>query len=180
MPTEGFHNPASVLDQIGIAEGMVVADLGCGSGEIAMAMARRVGPNGFVNALDVLPTAIESVQAKIDSEHLENIHGQRVDLERSNGTKLSDKSQNLVYLGNVLWQTGKKQEVIREAARIAVSGGTVAAVEWNPGTGGFGPPAESRVSEESLRKLMSDAGLTVERVFPAGSYHYGLVAKKNA
>src|SRR3989344_259061 len=111
MPTEGFHNPASVLDQIGIAEGMVVADLGCGSGEIAMAMARRVGPNGFVNALDVLPTAIESVQAKIDSEHLENIHGQRVDLERSNGTKLSDKSQNLVYLGNVLWQTGKKQEV---------------------------------------------------------------------
>lgn len=46
------------LDTLGIAPGEYVLDLGCGTGVVARAAARRVGPNGRVAALDPSPVML--------------------------------------------------------------------------------------------------------------------------
>ncbi len=180
MSNEGFLNPTAVMDLIGLEEGMIVADFGCGTGEIAIAMAKRIGPSGLVTALDILTSSLEAVHGKAIAEGLQNIKVSRVNLEVPGGTKLSEGSQQMVYLGNVLWQAEKKDEVIKEAARVLAPNGRVVAVEWNPGTGGFGPPDTSRVSGDRLKELFALAGLEVVQNFVAGKFHFGMIAQKHA
>jgi ubiquinone/menaquinone biosynthesis C-methylase UbiE len=50
-----FLEPAtrSVLDRVGLANGMRCLDVGCGPGEVMRLMAERVGPSGRVVGLDV-------------------------------------------------------------------------------------------------------------------------------
>jgi ubiquinone/menaquinone biosynthesis C-methylase UbiE len=56
----------AVLDRAGIASGLAVLDLGCGSGEATMDIARRVGPHGRVVGIDMDDR--ELAQARVASE----------------------------------------------------------------------------------------------------------------
>ncbi|MGB7949770.1 MAG: methyltransferase domain-containing protein [Candidatus Binatia bacterium] len=56
----------AVLDRAGIAPGLAVVDLGCGSGEATMDIARRVGPHGRVVGIDMDDR--ELAQARVASE----------------------------------------------------------------------------------------------------------------
>ncbi len=156
---------------------MRVADFGSGSGEVAVMLARIVGPDGEVTAIDVLPSAIESVQARAKHEKLQNIETVRADLDVPGSSRLPDASQDVVYCANILWQSPKKAEILAEAARVLKPGGMLATVEWNQKKE-LGPPQESRVSQDSLKTFITSAGLTLTGSFPAGAYHYGLMAKK--
>lgn len=177
MSDTGFFNPRELQHLIGITEGMHVADFGSGSGEIAVIFARMVGSDGLVTAIDVLPSGIESVKARARHEKLENLEAVRADLEVLRSSGLPDDSQDVVYLANILWQSGKKAEILTEASRILKHGGTLVAIEWNQKQG-IGPPAASRIKEDALKALIASAGLTSTQDFPAGAYHYGLMAKK--
>jgi len=47
-----LHDPQTILGRF-IAEGMTVADIGCGMGYFSVAMAKMVGPKGRIIAVDV-------------------------------------------------------------------------------------------------------------------------------
>ena len=51
------------MDELGIGEGSVVADLGAGGGWFTVRLAYRVGPNGKVYAEDVQHQMIDAIQA---------------------------------------------------------------------------------------------------------------------
>src|SRR5688572_14273578 len=48
-----WQHPDQIMDTLGIAEASVVADVGAGAGWFTVRLARRVGPNGVVYAVDV-------------------------------------------------------------------------------------------------------------------------------
>jgi ubiquinone/menaquinone biosynthesis C-methylase UbiE len=48
-----FSDPRSNIDQFRLDPGMIVADLGCGSGHYTFAIAKAVAPTGRVYAVDV-------------------------------------------------------------------------------------------------------------------------------
>ncbi|MEK7616405.1 MAG: methyltransferase domain-containing protein [Patescibacteria group bacterium] len=178
MTDEGFVNPQELMTRIGIQEGMQVADFGSGSGEIAIMIANLVGETGRVTALDVLPSALESVSAKAKRLDLKNVTSVRANLEVLGSSTLGDNSQDVVFLANILWQTSKKKEVLEEASRIVKSGGKISSVEWNKNENPAGPPTAMRIGAEELRALMERVGLAFVETFPAGGFHYGLLMKK--
>src|SRR5262245_10020193 len=47
---EQWQKPNLIMDELRIAEGSIVADLGAGGGWFTIRLARRVGPNGLVYA----------------------------------------------------------------------------------------------------------------------------------
>jgi ubiquinone/menaquinone biosynthesis C-methylase UbiE len=53
--------------------GMVVADIGAGSGYYASRIAKKVGPTGRVYATDIQPGMIEILERRIKSEGLTNV-----------------------------------------------------------------------------------------------------------
>ncbi len=146
---------------------MKVADFGSGSGEVAVMIARIVGADGVVTAIDVLPSALESLAARAAHENLQNIQAVRADLEVPGSSRLPDASQDVVYLGNILWQSPKKSEILAEAVRVLKSGGVLAVVEWR-----------DRIPQQELKELLAATGLQEIIDFPAGTYHYGMKGKK--
>ena len=178
MTEAGFLNPQELVSRVGVRAGMHVADFGSGSGDIAILMAKMVGEGGIVTALDVLASALESVSAKAKHLDLKNLVAVRANLETPGSSTLDDNSQDLIFMGNILWQSSKKKEILEEAKRILKSNGCIAAVEWNKDNNPAGPPASMRIDQEELKQLTQVVGFEFVETFRAGGYHYALIAKK--
>jgi precorrin-6B methylase 2 len=70
---EKEEEPAKLLKALQLKPGMVVADVGAGSGYHAFRMAPVVGPTGKVLAVDVQPEMIELLTAKAKKEKVPNV-----------------------------------------------------------------------------------------------------------
>jgi ubiquinone/menaquinone biosynthesis C-methylase UbiE len=70
---EDEEAPSKALDALELKPGMVVADIGAGSGYYASRMARRVGPSGRVYATDIQQGMIDLLDRRIRSEGLSNV-----------------------------------------------------------------------------------------------------------
>lgn len=165
MADTGFFNPQEIASHLKLAPGMQVADFGCGSGEIAVLFAKAVAPDGQVTAIDVLPSALESLAVKVKSGKLENITSLRANLETPGSSRLADRSQDVVFMANILWQSPNKSDILKEAKRVLKSGGTLAVIEW-----------KSKLGEGELTALIKETGFTITAAVPGGTHHYGLLA----
>ena len=65
--------PSKAIDMLELKPGMVVADIGAGSGYYATRIAKRVGPTGRVYATDIQDGMIALLDRRIASEGLSNI-----------------------------------------------------------------------------------------------------------
>jgi ubiquinone/menaquinone biosynthesis C-methylase UbiE len=70
---EDEEAPSKALDALELKAGMVVADIGAGSGYYTARMSKRVGPTGRVYATDIQPGMIELLKRRITSEGLANV-----------------------------------------------------------------------------------------------------------
>lgn len=70
---EDEEAPSKALDALELKPGMVVADIGAGSGYYSSRIAKRVGPTGRVYATDIQPGMIEILDRRIKAEGLTNI-----------------------------------------------------------------------------------------------------------
>jgi ubiquinone/menaquinone biosynthesis C-methylase UbiE len=65
--------PERVLDAIGVEPGMVVADVGTGTGYLAWKLAERVGPTGKVYANDIDPESLAVIEDRCSKENIKNV-----------------------------------------------------------------------------------------------------------
>lgn len=72
--TEGF------LARAGLTPGMRVLDLGCGVGDVAMLLARIVGPSGHVTAIDIDAGALAIAQGRAAEAGLSQISFEQVNV----------------------------------------------------------------------------------------------------
>lgn len=168
-----FLDPQSLLDKLGIKEGMLVADFGSGAGHFAILIARKVGMQGTVYAIDIQKGPIESVRSNSKLQGLTNVQAIRGDLEREKGSTLSEKSIDIVFCANVLFQVKNRSAVIREAKRVLKKKGKLVIIEWRV-EASWGPQVHTRLSREDFVTLAEKEGFILEKEFPAGSHHYGL------
>lgn len=176
--TGGFIDPQVIVENFNINEGMKIADFGCGSGYFTLVLAKKTGLEGRVYALDILESALDHVKAKARADGIENIEFIRTNLEVLGGSSLPNESQDIVLLANILFQSDKDEDIIKEAKRILKTGGEIIIIDWKKGSGGFGPPDDLRQEEEALKALTDKNGLTFERPLNTGQFHFGLVFKK--
>ena len=170
--------PERIVGEFGIREGMSVADFGSGAGYFTIILGQKVGENGKVYALDVQETALDNVRVKARAADVKNVETIRTDLEVAGSSGLPDNSQDAVLLANILFQSDKKSDIIREAVRVLKNGGRIILIDWKLGTGGFGPPDERRTDETAMRNLVVAERLTFEKSIDAGQFHYGMTFVK--
>ncbi len=157
---------------------MQIADFGCGAGHIAILIAQRAGENGKVTAFDILEDKLDSVRVRAKAAGLNNVETARANLEVLGSTGLAEQSQDMVILVNILFQSQKKSEILKEAKRVLKPSGTVVFVDWKKGTNGFGPPDELRMDETAMQALFTNEGFILGRKFEAGQFHYGLIFQR--
>lgn len=173
-----FLDPAMIIRQLGIAGGNKIADFGCGSGYFSLPLAKSVGEDGLVTAVDILPQALETVASKARQEGLANVETKRANLEGKNGSGLEDAKYDWVIIKDMLFQNAGKDRILAEAGRVLKMGGRVLVVEWADPVGGIGPEAKMRVKKEDLVPILSAAGFVLQQEIEAGKFHYAFVAQK--
>ena len=166
-------DPESISNEFGIKEGMAIADFGCGAGYFTAILSRKTGKSGRVYALDIQAEALENVSAKARKDDLANLQTIRTNLEILGGSSLSNNSQDIVLLANILFQSNKKKEIIQEAARVLKKGGRAIIIDWKKGANGFGPPENLRMTEADARSFAEQTGLIFVREINAGNFHFG-------
>lgn len=170
-----FADPKGNVLQLGLREGMKVADLGAGTGHYTLAAAGAVGHDGRVYAVDVQEDILRHL---LDSAHkmgLRNVETVWGDIEKRGGTRLKDRSMDAVILSNVLFQAAHKQDVVAEARRILKPGGKLLVIDWAGAYGGMGPRPADVVPEHAAEELFITGGFHKAKSFRAGAHHYAIV-----
>lgn len=170
-----FSNPEKNLIQLGVSEGMVVADIGCGNGFYAKGLSIKVGDSGKVYCIDVQNDLLHKISIEAEEQGLHNLEFIWSDIEKEKGSTLKSDSVDLVVIANTFFQINKKWEVANEAYRIVHSKGRVLLIEWSDSFAGMGPHRDHIVSKEDSKDIFIKAGFVFEREIDAGSHHYGLV-----
>ena len=172
---EGFLNPSLILNQLELREDMIAADFGCGAGGWVLPLAKRL-TEGKVYAIDILEEPLSALKSKAQLERILNIETIRSDVESKGGSRLPDSSCHLVLMTNLFFQCQDKKLVLEEGKRVLKEGGKILVVDWKIDAP-LGPK-EGRVSPEEVKKIAKEISLKLEKEFPAGIYHWGLLFQK--
>lgn len=124
--------PDKLIERSGIKPGMVVMELGCGSGSFTTFVARVVGEQGKVYAVDIQPEMLVQLKrklAKIENQDITNI-----ELKEASAYNLpfEDESLDLVYMVTVLMEIPDRGRALQEMKRILKPGGILAVTEFLP------------------------------------------------
>ena len=169
----------NILRKITIEEGQTVAELGCGNfGFFVWPLAKIVGRKGQVYAVDILKSTLEEIRRQALKDNLPQVKTVWSNLEIFKATTIETSSLDSALLVNILHQSEKKIEIIREAIRLLKRGGKLLIVEWENTDTPLGPSLERRVKLDSLKSAAPKIGLEIREEFAAGPYHYGIILIK--
>lgn len=173
-----FADPQNNIEQFDLQPGMKVADFGAGTGAYSIAVAKKIGAEGKVFALEVQKDLLDKIRQNASNENIFNIEVCWRDLEKEGGTKLKDASMDAVILSNILFQTEKKEVVVREVLRILKPNRKVLFIDWSDSAGGLGPIDDHVFYPDQAKKIFLENGFEYTRDIYAGDNHYGMIFKK--
>lgn len=78
---DAWQRPDEVLRLLGAGPGMIVADLGAGTGYFLPHLSEAVGPSGRVIALEVDPGLVEHMRERVQREGLTNVEVRLVEAD---------------------------------------------------------------------------------------------------
>jgi ubiquinone/menaquinone biosynthesis C-methylase UbiE len=169
--------PHETLRRLGLRQGEVVADVGCGIGYFSIPAAEIVGDSGWVYALDTSEEMLQELRTRLRSQGVRNVEP-RSSVETTLG--LPDGSVSFVFLSNMLHEVVGLEEFLSEVLRILQSHGRVAVIEWKKIPTGEGPPLEHRLSAEEVRGSLHRAGFVEASDLEINRELYGVTARKGA
>ncbi len=177
-PTEMFDINL-ILHKISVQEGQTVAELGCGHfGHFVFPVAKLIGKKGILYAVDILPVVLDEVKRRAYTENLPQIKTVWSNLEIWKGTKIEASSLDMALIINVLSQSEKKVEIIREAVRMLKGGGKLLIVDWKTDALLFGPEPKYRLRPEALKQAAPKLSLTIIEEFEVGTTYHAFILKK--
>lgn len=116
-----------LVECLDLKPGMVVADIGAGSGVISAMLSDRVGPEGTVLAVDIQQEMLDALAAKCKERGIENIEPI---LGTNKTPRLKPDTVDLALMVDVYHEFDFPYEMLREIAKSLKPGGQVVFVEY--------------------------------------------------
>ncbi len=174
-----FDDVKEVLEKIQINKGSYIADLGSGPGRFTIPMAKIVGEEGKVYAVDISEESLMLLKENAEKEGLKNIEIVYGDISKK--IPLNDNLIDIAFMANVfhgIVYEGNEAEVLNEIKRILKNEGKLIILEFKKIHGPPGPPFMMRISYDELSKILANNGFTVKYLGEIGKYHYLIEARK--
>ena len=124
--------PDKIIERSHIKQGMIVIDLGCGSGAFTPFAARVVGKEGKVYAVDIQPAMLQQLERKLAEAENQDIKNIEFKQASAYDLPFDENSINLVYMVTVLPEIPDRGRALREIKRILKPGGILAVTEFLP------------------------------------------------
>jgi ubiquinone/menaquinone biosynthesis C-methylase UbiE len=133
---------------------MRVLDAGCGPGRLTVPLARAVGPDGEVVALDGQRVMLEKLERRLETEGITNVRPLRAGLGEG---ALKGGGFDRVLLAMVLGEVRDRASAVREVYAALEPGGVLSVTEI------FGDPDYRRPA--TVRREVEGAGFRLARHF---------------
>jgi ubiquinone/menaquinone biosynthesis C-methylase UbiE len=129
-----FLRPGEIIRKLRekkyVLPGMNGADFGCGSGYFTSLLAKEVGADGKIYAIDVQEDVIKEAQEFLKNLNINNVTFLVKDLEINSG--LENNTLDFVFISQVLYQSDELEKIIKEAFRVLRHGGYLIILEPQP------------------------------------------------
>ena len=155
-----WQQPERILDSLHVRPGMVVGELGAGSGYFPLKLARRVGATGKVLANDIDASALARLRRDAKAAGLDNIQtlvGGETD------PRFPEKSLDLVVMVYVFHDLKKPVPLMRNLRAALKPGAAVAIVDRDPAR--YAVDTDHFMARERLVELLREAGFRVVKTW---------------
>jgi tRNA A58 N-methylase Trm61 len=174
---EKEENPEGALDALGIRPGMVVADVGAGTGYMSLRMAKRVGPDGKVYANDLQPEMLRRLRAnaaKAGFTNIETVQGEEAD------PKLPRGQMDLVLLVDVYHEFSKPREMIDKIREALKPDGRLVLLEYRKEDPSVPIREEHKMTVAGVRAELEPQGFVLSKVIETLPRQHILILTKAA
>lgn len=157
---DAWQEPDRVVAALALAPGMVVADIGAGTGYFEKRLSQAVGPNGAVIAVDIEPDMVRYLRERAHREHTPNVEAR---LAAPDDPKLAPGSVDRILIVDTWHHIPDRVAYGRKLAAALEPGGAVFVVDFTQETD-KGPPKQHRIPPAQVVDELTRAGLTASVV----------------
>lgn len=146
-------DPPRFLARLNLQAGQTVLDLGCGPGFWTLPLAKIVGPQGTVWALDVSQEMLDALAARHPPSQVRLLRNELPAID------LPDGSIDWIWAAFLIHEVEPPEQLAAEMRRVTRPGGRVAVLEWRPDAqNNHGPPRSHRLRAEQASEYLQAAG----------------------
>ncbi len=174
---ESEEHPDQALDALGLKPGMVVGDVGAGTGYMSLKMATRVGPSGKVYAEDVQPEMLRLLRqnaAKVKVTNVETVLGNETD------PKLPAGQLDLILLVDVYHEFSQPQKMLRKMREALKPDGRLVLLEYRKEDPTIPIRPEHKMSVQEVKIELEAEGFRMDQVLEILPRQHILILKKAA
>jgi SAM-dependent methyltransferase len=172
---EAEERPDLLIAGLGLKPGMVVADIGAGTGYHVRRIARLVGPGGHVHAVDVQPEMISLLRASVAREGLGNVTPV---LAAPTDARLQAGAIDLAVMVDVYHEFEFPEEMVSSIVRALKPGGRLVYVEYRAEDPRVPIKALHKMSEAQVRREAARHPLQFERSIDGLPWQHALVFQR--
>ena len=166
--------PDTTLKELGLKDGDIFIDVGCGTGYFTEAALALVGKKGKVFGLDISTAMLEKLKKRIAGNHNGNL-----ELLKSGDYifPLEDSTGTFALFSFVFHEVDDPGKFLRESMRVLKKGATVAVIDWEKVHSDKGPPEHHRIAGRDAAKILTAQGLTNVKLKAIGTEHYAITGQ---
>jgi ubiquinone/menaquinone biosynthesis C-methylase UbiE len=164
-----------LLDALALKPGMVIADIGAGTGYLSRRMAPLVMPNGKIIALDVQPEMVEFLHTAVKRSGLSQIE---VKLGTVDDIKLPKNSIDMAIMVDVYHELAYPYEVMSSIMQALKPRGRIVFVEYKAEDVRVPIKPLHKMSEAQIKREASIFSLEWERTVSTLPWQHVVIFRK--
>jgi len=172
---EREEDPELAIRLLRIQKGATVADVGAGSGNITIRLAKAVGPMGKVYANDIQPGMLEILQKNVGKAKLTNVVPV---LGALDDPKLPAESIDLAIMVDVYHEFSEPQKMLRHMHDALKAGGRLVLLEYRKEDPSIPIRLEHKMTVAQVKAELEPEGFKLDKVLEDLPRQHILIFKK--
>jgi predicted methyltransferase len=169
---DAWQKPNEVIAAMGIRPGMMVADIGAGTGYFTAHLSRAVGPEGTVLAIDPEPEMVKHLGQRAHKDRLRNVLPV---LGMFEDPFLPRGHVDRVLIVDTYHHIDDRLDYFGRMRRDLAPGGRLVIVDFHKRPLPVGPPPEHKLEREQVVREMEAAGWRLDGEITTLPYQYVLI-----
>lgn len=166
---DAWQKPEELIAALGVKPGMVIADIGAGTGYFARRFAVRVGPAGTVFASDLEPNMVVEMRDRADRDGQANLIPV---LASTDDPRLPDRLSDVIFICDTWHHLADRVEYARRLQDDLAPGGRVVIVDFFKRELPVGPPPPHKLAAEDVKAEFEEAGYRLAASLDLLPYQY--------
>lgn len=169
-----WQKPDEVVKTLALRRGAKVCEIGPGPGYFTLRLARVVGPEGMIYAVDVEPRMQAVLADRLAKTGTRNVLPV---LGLADDPLVPAGACDIVFIVNVLHHVDDPVAYLRRLTRSLATGGRIVDIDFHKRDTPMGPPPEMRIARDDVAVLAARAGLEIAAEHDLLPYQYFLELK---